>query len=85
MGDILSGATKNRRDFNCKKMIYTQCIYIYIDLYILLSEMKLLAGRRCQRPVSMTATIDLKDEKVEVPAVTNVEAATCGDASTLCM
>jgi len=30
-----------------------------------LSEMKLLAGRRCQRPVSMTATIDLKDEKVE--------------------
>ena len=50
-----------------------------------LSEMKLLAGRRCQRPVSMTATIDLKDEKVEVPAVTNVEAATCGDASTLCM
>ena len=33
-----------------------------------LSEMKLLAGRRCQRPVSMTMTMDLKDEKVEVPA-----------------
>eukprot|EP00435_Cladocopium_sp_Y103_P045420 s923_g13.t1 len=30
-----------------------------------LSEMKLLAGWRCQRPVSITATVNLKDAKVE--------------------
>ena len=30
-----------------------------------LSEMKLLAGRRCQRPVSMTATVNVNDAKVE--------------------
>jgi hypothetical protein len=30
-----------------------------------LSEMKLLAGRRCQLPVSMTATVNVNDAKVE--------------------